>query len=306
LFAEEFAIDLTVSSEELRLDQNLTVDLTLTFPPQYKFNAQSLPLNLLERGNFSEPPFKLISFDQTKKEENTQSFRFILEPQIVGYHPITFFDIPFSDGKELISPVKFVHVIASPLDTEYALPLAPMMTLDKHYTFHPTMGETRSILFPPKTGLMKQAQYLKLYKSIPWIEMSVVALALLLFYLFRNYTRSMTPEQRTQQAKIHAIEQIQSLREMRHPSNGHYDSYYASVTDIIRNYISVRYGIQAPKQTTKEFLAAMRANHLLDGQMLAEVQELFMRADEVKFANYSPSNEECVEAESTVRKLVFE
>lgn len=306
LAAQDFSMKLTLSSKEISLDDNLVVDLRIDHPADYTFDADILPLNLLERGHFSEPPFKILNVERTAKSATSQSFRFVLEPQMVGYHPITFFDIPFEGEvkKELISPVEFVHVISSAVSSA-TLSLAPLMDFDKHYPFFPGMGKTRPLLYPSMKDLAAEALELKDYKTIPWIELSVALLALLLFVLFRNYKRVLTPEQKAKQAKQKAIEQIHAMRSLRHATTGDYDSYYAAVSDIIRDYISMRYGINAPKQTTQEFLQSLK-NQQFDPYMQAEIRELFMRADEVKFAGYTPSNEECAEAESTARKLVFE
>lgn len=297
-------VELSVSSDEVRLDETLVIELKLDFSKGSTVNVDALAANLLERGNFSEPPFKLISYETTQKTVTSQTITFTLEPQLVGYHPVTFFDIPL--GKEVvISPVKFVHVIATPVLTD-SMSLAPLMTFDKHYPFHPTMGKTRDLLFPAQELLIEEAKAFQRYKTLPWVETLVVLIVIGLLYLFRNYHQVYTPQQRAQKARKMALQKIQAMREKRLPATADYDSYYAEVTDIIRSYLSLSYGVQAPTQTTREFLAALKEHKLFDPILYSEVRDLFLRADEVKFAGYNPSNDECVEAESTAKKLVLE
>ena len=68
-------------------------------------------------------------------------------------------------------------------------------------------------------------------------------------------------------------------------------AFYSGVTDALREYISSRYGISALEMTTAEIFADMK-NADVPKELLAEVKELFERADFVKFAKFVASDDD--------------
>lgn len=67
--------------------------------------------------------------------------------------------------------------------------------------------------------------------------------------------------------------------------------FYSGVTDALREYISERYGIGAMEMTTSEIFAGMKGTDA-PKDVMADAEELFTRADLVKFAKYVASEEE--------------
>ena len=67
--------------------------------------------------------------------------------------------------------------------------------------------------------------------------------------------------------------------------------FYSGVTDALREYISSRYGVSAMEMTTAEIFADMKSSDV-PKELLSEIQELFERADFVKFAKYVASDED--------------
>lgn len=67
--------------------------------------------------------------------------------------------------------------------------------------------------------------------------------------------------------------------------------FYSGITDALREYISSRYGISAMEMTTAEIFADMKGTDAPE-ELLSQVQELFERADFVKFAKYVASDDD--------------
>lgn len=67
--------------------------------------------------------------------------------------------------------------------------------------------------------------------------------------------------------------------------------FYSGVTDALREYISSRYGISAMEMTTAEIFKDMKDTDA-PAEMLKEVQDLFERADFVKFAKFIASDDD--------------
>ena len=68
-------------------------------------------------------------------------------------------------------------------------------------------------------------------------------------------------------------------------------AFYSGVTDALRGYLAARYGIGAMEMTTAEIFDALRETDL-SGELSRALQGLFERADFVKFAKYTASDEE--------------
>lgn len=67
--------------------------------------------------------------------------------------------------------------------------------------------------------------------------------------------------------------------------------FYSGVTDALREYISERYGVSAMEMTTAEIFRDLKATDV-PADLLKEIQELFERADFVKFAKFVASDED--------------
>ena len=68
--------------------------------------------------------------------------------------------------------------------------------------------------------------------------------------------------------------------------------FYMRITDILRHYIENRFGLRAPEQTTEEFLAELSRSNLLETSYKNLLKEFLNHCDLVKFAEYSPTNDE--------------
>jgi hypothetical protein len=78
------------------------------------------------------------------------------------------------------------------------------------------------------------------------------------------------------------------------------------LSDIVRRYVERRFGIRAPEQTTKEFLAeASRHPSIVEGHRV--LLSGFMRtADRVKFAAERPGSTDCDRAFDAANGFVEE
>ena len=68
-------------------------------------------------------------------------------------------------------------------------------------------------------------------------------------------------------------------------------AFYTGITDALREYIAERYGVGAMEMTTAEIFDNMKATDAPE-DLLAEIRDLFERADFVKFAKFTASDED--------------
>lgn len=82
-------------------------------------------------------------------------------------------------------------------------------------------------------------------------------------------------------------------------------AFYSGITDTLREYISSRYGLSAMEMTTAEIFRDMKGTDAPE-QLVREMQELFERADFVKFAKYIASDEDNASALPVAVRFVTE
>lgn len=82
------------------------------------------------------------------------------------------------------------------------------------------------------------------------------------------------------------------------------DRYHTLVSDVVRRYLELRFELRASRQTTAEFLEAMRHSTLLTTPQQEELREFLQRCDLAKFARADVAAEDCNEVAAMARQLV--
>jgi hypothetical protein len=84
-------------------------------------------------------------------------------------------------------------------------------------------------------------------------------------------------------------------------SSGHFKRYYYTVSEVLKRYLTRRFGFPAIDQTTTEILRSMKAAKTPEREGFGE---FFQRADMVKYAKFVPPSTEAAEVVSSARELV--
>lgn len=87
-------------------------------------------------------------------------------------------------------------------------------------------------------------------------------------------------------AHIVALRKLDKFRSNKYWVPEKQKAFYSGITDTVREYIESRYGIDALNMTTAEIFGSLKDVDI-DKDLLAESEELFERADLVKFAKYT-------------------
>lgn len=90
---------------------------------------------------------------------------------------------------------------------------------------------------------------------------------------------------------IRALRKLDSYRGEKNWAPEHQKEFYSGVTDALREYIAARYGIGAMEMTTAEIFSTLKCDDAPE-DMMRSLEELFRRADFVKFAKYTASEGE--------------
>jgi hypothetical protein len=136
-----------------------------------------------------------------------------------------------------------------------------------------------------------------------WVFAVVVIVASCLVIIHKR--KSDPAYVRKDPAHIVALRELDKYRGSKMWAADKQKTFYSGVTDALREYISSRYGVSAMEMTTAEIFADMKDSDV-PKELLSEVQELFERADFVKFAKYVASDDDNASVLSLAVRFVTE
>lgn len=137
-----------------------------------------------------------------------------------------------------------------------------------------------------------------------WIILGVLAaagLGYLGWRLYRRYRRIMlygTPLPDPWDEALAALDKVPADDWL---ASGHFKRYYYTVSEVLKRYLTRRFGFPALDQTTTEILRTMKGAKIPEREGFGE---FFQRADMVKYAKFVPPATEVAAVISTARELV--
>ncbi len=132
-----------------------------------------------------------------------------------------------------------------------------------------------------------------LVELFPWIYgiglglMSLAALILWLVYRKKKEQDKINAEP----AHIRALRELDKFRGDKYWKADQQKAFYSGVTDALRRYMVSRYGVGALEMTTAEIFEDLKGCDIPEDLYL-EMKDLFERADFVKFAKFTATDEE--------------
>jgi len=132
----------------------------------------------------------------------------------------------------------------------------------------------------------------------PWVAggLLLAGLIALAVWLIVRYRRAHDPEYiKKDPAHIVALRKLDKYRGNKMWVPEKQKAFYSGITDTLREYIAARYGVGAMEMTTAEIFNEMKDTDA-PADLLAELKELFERADFVKFAKFTASDEDNAKA----------
>src|SRR5262249_14465381 len=100
-----------------------------------------------------------------------------------------------------------------------------------------------------------------------------------------------------------ALEQLDEVRHAGLLGTHRYVDYFDRTSDALRRYLGDRYGFDGLESTTDEILGALEKASP-QGITLPEIATLLKDSDLVKFAKFTPTDEECTSALDSAEKIV--
>ena len=124
----------------------------------------------------------------------------------------------------------------------------------------------------------------------------IAVIVLLCVFLPKLFRRKLKEEKVQEPAHIEALRELEKYRSDKYWVPSHQKAFYSGITDILKNYIDRRFGIDAPEMTTIELFEDLKGCEGVTPQMYESLKKLFERADYVKFAKYVADDEENAQA----------
>ena len=130
-------------------------------------------------------------------------------------------------------------------------------------------------------------------EALPWVMIGLFALAIvfLIFAIYSTIERKQK-DKPAEPAHITALRKLDRLRGEKYWKPEHQKAFYSGVTDTLREYIAARFGVGAMEMTTAEIFQALKGDKDIPEDLFIEMKDLFERADFVKFAKYTATDED--------------
>lgn len=206
------------------------------------------------------------------------------------------------DGRQMTLSKRYV--ITSFDEGQYNFPPMPVLYLDKNIadTLYTAEQLRLTVLTIPVDTLTQTIYDIKAPLQTPvlvgefagYVILAVVLAALLTVVIWlsahRKRKQQTLLEQRPKEPPhIRAIRELEQLNNQKVWQNHHHKQYYTRLTDILREYIDGRWGVNAMEMTSDQLLDSLKEEQIeLSDKSFGELRELLKEADLVKFAKHIP------------------
>ncbi len=170
---------------------------------------------------------------------------------------------------------------------------------------------------PPRP---QREEWTALKKALLWGSLGLIAGALLAYIAYRQLTKPKPPVPPPPPRPPWEVA-LERLDEVRHAGLlevGRHAEYFDRVSDAVRGYLGARFGFDGLESTSDEILSALKRqavgfvrmdsgsdlNAPAPGIPLDDVRQFLAECDLVKFANLTPSPDQCASALSSGEHIV--
>lgn len=287
--SNNISIKATLDSTTIQMGRIATMNLEVSQPKNIK---GSFPIfnKIVEKGYVGLCGDSVEMHAPTKIDSIIQGGRLTLKLNI----PIQSFDSGF------YSLQKIAYVVGSDttFSNELALKVVPVKATAND-PIHPYAGIAKPVGF-------SIFDYLPLWMLTGWFILALVAvLVVLAILLWKKYRRdgSLIPQKPEPTPYEKAISSLQELKEAKLWENGMEKEYFTLLTEIFRNYLYGRFGINAMEMTSRQILASVSKNDVIKDRR-NEIRLILDMADFAKFAKVKPLANDCIQSYDIVKDFV--
>ena len=286
--AEKGPVKLTVrlTPKAPRLSDLIQLDVIVTAPLTVEVKPPPFGKSL---GEFAINDY-IEKAPKTDNGARTRTFHYVLEPQQTGRHLIRSIAVEFTvkaKGSETAGAPAVVEV--EPLDVDVS---------------SPEEGNAADL-----SNLAPMAPPVELPRHLPpaWVLALASAgllglIALVAYWRKRGVKQAEKVIQRSPE-EIAKLE-LSALLAENLPAKGMFKEFYVRLTGIVRRYIERTTGINAPDQTTEEFLRDMHFRKIFPAERAEQLASFLEAADMVKYAGLQPGQRQIEESIARAQEFV--
>ena len=149
-----------------------------------------------------------------------------------------------------------------------------------------------------------------LKENWPWIAIAIAILAIIIGFTwwYAKRPKPVVEEKIVPKRPAHeiALERLTKLESEQLWQAGKIKQFYSELTDILREYIELRFHIPALEQTTDEIIQSMKRSPNFSIDLIEKTNQVLFLADLVKFAKEKPVGSENEQNLSLVRNFIEE
>ncbi len=113
----------------------------------------------------------------------------------------------------------------------------------------------------------------------------------IVYLIIRNRKKRQEEILNAEPPHIRALRKLDGFRSDKYWKAEQQKTFYSGVTDILREYMAARYGVDAMESTTAEIFQDLKKTDL-SKELYVDLKDLFERADFVKFAKFTATDDE--------------
>jgi hypothetical protein len=137
-----------------------------------------------------------------------------------------------------------------------------------------------------------------------WAGGVALALAVLAWWLLRRRRARAAAVEPPPPPHVWALQQLAALLAAKLVEQGRVQEFYFRLSDLVRAYVELRFGLMAPERTTQEFLNEAQRSEVLRFGHKDLLGEFLTACDLVKFARHEPPGAEIDGAIDAARSFI--
>lgn len=144
-----------------------------------------------------------------------------------------------------------------------------------------------------------------------WLKWAIIAVGIILtgligFFIIKKRKSSVDVVARAVPSHELAFRELEALVDEKLIEKGEIKQFYRRISGILRKYIENRFNINAPEQTTEEFLGRVKANGLFTVKHKTLLNEFLKHCDLVKFAEHQAEDDEIQKTFDSCKHFIME